>query len=93
VEEADRRELRSQLKNLRSGLVSEGNHSFLDLFDEFIDHHEFELALHTLCDFILESDSPRVTTTIVDQIQHLHVSMKLTDSCVERLRKKITAPR
>ena len=92
VEEAVRRQLQGQLKDLRSVLANEGNRSFLDLFDEFVDHHEFELALHTLCDFILESDSPRVTTTIVDQIQHLHASMELTDSCVEQLRKKISAP-
>ena len=91
VDEAVRRKLQTQLKDLRSVLVIDGNRSFLDLFDEFVDHHEFELALHTLFDFILESDSPRVTTPIVDQIQHLHASMKPTDSCVKQLRKKIPA--
>jgi len=88
VEEAVRKKLQAQLKNLRSVLVTERGEAFRDLFDEFLEHHEFELALHTLCDFVLESDSPPVTTTILEQIQHLHASMKINDSCVERLRKK-----
>jgi hypothetical protein len=88
VEEAVRKKLQAQLKNLRSVLVTERGEGFRDLFDEFLEHHEFELALHTLCDFVLESDSPPVTTTILEQIQHLHASMKINDSCVEQLRKK-----
>jgi hypothetical protein len=68
VEEAVRKKLQAQLKNLRSVLVTERGEVFRDLFDEFLEHHEFELALHTLCDFVLESDSPPVTTTILEQI-------------------------
>ena len=88
MEEAVRKELQDRLRNLRSVLVTERSEAFRDLFDEFLEHHEFELALHTLCDFVLESDSPPVTTTILEQIQHLHATMKINDSCVEQLRKK-----
>jgi hypothetical protein len=80
--------MQSQLKNLRSVLVTERSRAFLGLFDEFVEHDEFEVALHTLCDFVLESDSSPVATTIVDQIQHLHATMKINDSCVEQLRNK-----
>ena len=88
MEEAVRKKLQAQLKNLRSVLVTERSEAFRDLFDEFLKHYEFELALHALCDFVLESDSPPVTTTILEQIQHLHATMKINDSCVEQLRKK-----
>jgi hypothetical protein len=88
VEEAVRKKLQAQLKNLRPVLVTERSETFRDLFDEFLEHHEFEVALHTLCDFVLESDSPPVTTKILEQIQHLHAAMKINDSCVEQLRKK-----
>jgi hypothetical protein len=93
VEEALRKQMQGQLQNLRSVLVTERSRAFLDLFDEFLEHHEFELALHTLCDFVLESDSPPVAATIVDQIQLLHSGMKINDSCVEQLRNKILMSR
>jgi hypothetical protein len=88
VEEAVRKELQDRLRNLRSVLVTERSGAFLGLFDEFLENHEFELALHTLCDFVLESDSPPVPTAILDQIQFLHATMKINDSCVEQLRNR-----
>jgi hypothetical protein len=58
-----------------------------------MNHHEFGLALNAFCDCVLEQGAPPVTTTIVDQIQLLHAAMKMNDSCVEQLRKKIVASR
>jgi hypothetical protein len=68
-----------------NGGHSQGGHSFLDLFDEFMQQREFGLALHAVCDFILEPDSPRVSRSILDQIQHLHAAMGIDDGCIEEL--------
>jgi hypothetical protein len=88
VEEAVGKELQDRLRNLRSVLETERSGAFLDLFDEFLEQHEFELALHTLCDFVLESDSPSVPTALLDQIQFLHTTMKINDGCMQQLRNK-----
>jgi hypothetical protein len=51
----------AQLQSLRPILLTEHGHSFLDLFDEFMREQEFELALHVVCDYILEPDSLTVS--------------------------------
>ena len=66
-------------------LLTGRDHSFLDLFDEFMQQHEFGLALHVVCDFILDPDSPPANKSTVDQIQGLHIAMKIDDRCVEEL--------
>jgi hypothetical protein len=86
-----RKELHVQLQSLRPVLLAEPNRSFLDLFDEFVEQHEFELALHLVCDFIFDSDSPQASKSIVDQIQHLHSTMKIDDGSVQKLRSRMPA--
>ena len=81
-------ELQAQLQSLRPMLVTERGHSFLDLFDEFMQQHEFGLALHAVCDYILQPDSPRVSKRTVDQIHRLHAAMKIEDQCVEELQNQ-----
>jgi len=88
MEENAMKELQSQLQALRSVLLIEGGRSFLDLFDEFMEHREFGLALHAVCDFILDPDSPRVSKPILDQIQLLHAAMRIDDNCVEELQTR-----
>jgi hypothetical protein len=69
-------------------LLSDGIQSFLGPFDEFMDQYEFELALHVVCDFILEPDSPRVDQATIDRIQRLHAAMGIDDRCVEDLQNQ-----
>ena len=88
MEENAIQKLQAQLKALRPVLLTRHGHSFLDLFDEFMQQREFGLALHAVCDFILEPDSPRVNRSTLDQIQQLHVAMDIDDGCIQELRRK-----
>lgn len=83
------KELRTQLQTLRSIVHTGGEGSFRDLFDEFMREGEYGLALHVLCDSILEPDSPRISKLTLDSIQQLHVEMKIHDHCVKELRTKL----
>jgi hypothetical protein len=86
MEPDTRKRLQAELQSLRPVLPSEPNHRFLDLFDQFMEQREYELALHTVCDYILEPGSPRVGVATVTQIDRLHALMKIDDQCVQELR-------
>ena len=88
MERRVREKLREELQALRPVLLTEPSHRYVDLFDEFIEHHEFGLALETVCDYILEPASPRVSESIIDLIQRLHSSMEMSDECVVMLRNQ-----
>jgi hypothetical protein len=83
MEEALRKELQAQLRSLLPVLLAESGRPFLNLFDEFVENHEFELAVHVVCDFMLEPNSPPVSTSTVEQIRRLHVAMEIDNHCVE----------
>jgi hypothetical protein len=78
----------AQLQSLRSILLTEHGHSFLDLFDEFMREQELELALHVVCDYILEPNSLTVCNAMVEQIRHLHTEMEIVDDCIEDLQNR-----
>ena len=61
------------------------------MFDEFVEQHEFELALHVVCDLILDSVSPQPSKSILDQIRDLHTAVRIDDSCVQKLQGDIPA--
>ena len=61
-------------------------------FDEYLLHNELGLALETLCDFLVESDTPAISPEQVARIQRLHSMMKMEDACVENLRRKAASP-
>ena len=88
MKEVVSKELQAQLQSLRPVLLTERGHSYLEIFDEFVQQHELGLALHAVCDFILDPDSPQVDESTVDQIQRLHAAMKIDDRCVEELRSR-----
>jgi hypothetical protein len=75
MEGVARKDTQGQPQYLRPVLLVEGARSALDVFDEFVQQHEFKLALHLVCDFILDSDSRQVSESIINQIQHLHTAM------------------
>lgn len=82
-------ELRAGVEELRPILVAEQRaHGYLSLFDEFVREAELGLALHTVCDYLLESETPRPEATTVERIRALHASMEIEDDCLDRLRQK-----
>ena len=88
MEASSRIALEGQLQALRPLLLTEHGKSLVELFDEFMQQHDFGLALHVVCDFILDSDSPPVSKSVLDQIRKLHVVMEIEDKCVEELQKR-----
>jgi hypothetical protein len=81
-------DLKGQLEILKNAISKELDPKDSELFDEFIREHEFGLALHLICDHLLESTRQPATATLIQQIQALHVAMKVEDNCVPRLRAK-----
>jgi len=53
---------------------------YRETFEEFVREHEFDLALHAVCDYLLEA-LPVFDSAIVDQIRQLHVTLQLDDHC------------
>jgi hypothetical protein len=82
------KEVAAQLQSLRPILLTEHGHSFLDLFDEFMREQELELALHVMCDYILEANSLTVSNATVEQVRRLHTEMEIVDDCVEDLQNR-----
>ena len=82
------KEVAAQLQSLRPTLLTEHGHSFLDLFDEFMREQELELALHVMCDYILEANSLTVSIATVEQVRRLHTEMEIVDDCVEDLQNR-----
>jgi hypothetical protein len=75
------------LASLRNVVSVEWNSDAPAIFDEFIREHEWSLALHVVCDCLLEQTTPP-EPAVVEQIQTLHDMMKIEDSCVMKLRRK-----
>jgi hypothetical protein len=76
------RELSALRKLLVSDEVARAN------FDEYLDVNEFELALHTLCDHLLDSTALFATDLEITAIDKLHQEMRLVDKCVANLRRQ-----
>jgi len=62
-----------------------------EYFCELIDANEFEVALHTLCDFLLESGDP-IDATVFQRITELHTKMGLNDDCMSQLKALLQHP-
>ncbi|MGD1100939.1 MAG: hypothetical protein ABSA59_02640 [Terriglobia bacterium] len=60
----------------------------LRYFEESLAANELGEALHALCDFLLEPDTPPVSGGVLEQIKSLHDRMELKDDCVEKLKQK-----
>jgi hypothetical protein len=64
-----------------------------EFFDEYLDANELELALHILCEYILESPAPMTAPSVLARIEDAHRAMDLQDDCIERIRLKISGNR
>jgi hypothetical protein len=61
---------------------------YLRAFDEFMEENEFVVALHVLCDFLLEPEYSAIEPSLVDKIAEIHRILQLEDYCVELLNSK-----
>lgn len=88
MRERTARDLQGRLIALRPSFIGEKADRPRDLFDEFVREWEFELALHAVCDFVLDNAFPITSETILNEIQSLHALMRIDDDCVEKLKNR-----
>jgi hypothetical protein len=82
-------ELRDNVGELRPVLAEGSNaEGYLTLFDEFVPECELGLALHSVCDYLLEPGTPPAAAETINRIQALHAAMEIEDDCMERLMAK-----
>jgi hypothetical protein len=83
-----REEMNTELAPLRSVLATGQAEAKLALFDELVEQHEWEIALHVVCDYLLEPTARISLEAIIEQIRTLHEKMGLHDTCVADLQRK-----
>jgi hypothetical protein len=82
-------DLTIELQTLRTLFPSsEAGITAAEYFDEYLSVNELGLALHVVCDFLLEPDQPPTSHELQAQLQRLHSRMEITDDCVNRLHDK-----
>jgi|SRR5271163_4604480 len=70
-------------------LLSAGGDDLNQLFDEFVQEHEWELALHLVCDYLLEPKTHAQPEAVIQEIRDLHDVMGIEDTCIADLRQKM----
>jgi hypothetical protein len=80
------------LASLRDIVPIEWNPNAIPHFDESIREHEWEVALHVVCDYLLEAATPPAQLVVIEQILILHRAMGIEDTCVADLRRKAGKP-
>jgi hypothetical protein len=80
-------EMTLKLKNLSPLLPTAGNNA-KEFFDDFVREHEWELALHVVCDHLLEPATKAAPINVIEEIGSLHKVMGLADNCAAALRRK-----
>jgi hypothetical protein len=58
-----------------------------EIFDEYINHNEFELALHTICWSLLDRKNLVLGEDEIEAIAVLHEKMQIQDECCANLRQ------
>jgi hypothetical protein len=87
----DQHSLKAHFEDLRVGLsplrrlLGEDRERW---FDEYMDHNEFGLALHVVCDSLLEEKELVVDDRTIEAIETLHEKMQLVDACGTQLRQR-----
>jgi hypothetical protein len=77
--------MKERLASLRAVLSTGNGTNSLELFDEFVQQHEWELALHVVCDHLLEPTAQAAPSGVIQQIKSLHEAMGIQDTCVADL--------
>jgi len=74
------------LRELETALVNDqGFQNSRNLFNEYLESNELELALHLVCDALLEQPHNKPSATALRFIADVHKAMDLQDDCVEKL--------
>lgn len=81
-------EMEQKLTSLRDVLFDGQGLDTHQVFDEFVREHEWGLALHVVCDYLLEPMAQAAPEAVMQQIQSLHEVMAIEDTCVADLRRK-----
>jgi hypothetical protein len=71
---------------------SERGRNYRSHFREFLEANELELALHSVCDFLLEKGAAAVDAGTIDRIDSLHQQMSIHDDCAAKLVQMRNAP-
>ncbi|HEV2280046.1 MAG TPA: hypothetical protein VGS02_17840 [Acidobacteriaceae bacterium] len=58
---------------------------YRDWFRETLDQNELELALHAVCEFLIENPNATLKTAELDRIRVAHELMSLEDDCIRKL--------
>jgi len=86
--EKARQNLTDKFHPLRAALAKQEDLGDLELFDTLVDNYEFELALHFLCDYLLEQQGCGTDIDTIERIAVLHSEMEIQDNCVALLSAK-----
>ena len=81
---ATTRAIQDLLHALSEVYANEDDSSSKTQFDEFVHEHEFELALHLLCDYLI-SKAASITVSRMLAIDELHAKMQIRDNCISEL--------
>lgn len=81
-------EIEQNLASLRAVLSEGRSQAAHQVFGEFVREHEWGLALHVVCDYLLEPTVQAAPEAVMQQIQSLHEVMAIEDNCVADLRRK-----
>lgn len=81
--------LKTRLESLRELFFAGSNSAeYCELFDEYLEHREFGLALERLCDFLMEPEVRPASDAELDEISSLHALMEVEDQCILKLKSK-----
>ncbi len=81
-------ELANRILQLRPLLSGAGDQT-VEFFDEFLREHEFDSALHVICDFLIDSPAARISISTLNEIRDLHEEFRLEDECATKLEEKL----
>jgi hypothetical protein len=74
------------LRELRSALDDDpAFRSSRNVFDEYLEANELELALHSACGALLAAQHSKPDGVVLRMIENAHQAMSLHDECVQRL--------
>jgi hypothetical protein len=68
--------------------LNENLSNYREYFDELLEASEFEVALHALCNFLLDPTTPGIELQEIEKIEMIHKKMELKDGCAATLRAK-----
>jgi len=84
-------EMARKLASLKPVLFA-GGADVNQFFDDFVREHEWGLALHVICDYLLEPKTQAASLAVIQQIESLHEAMGIVDTCAPDLRRKAGQP-